>query len=178
MNGSALDTYGERTLTLNIGMQRDFTWIFMVANVKIPILSVEFLAHYALATHMNPRTLSNTTMNLCVLGTPTCQSSTGISVTTCHGHVYLDLLKQFRDITLPLQATASGDHQSQQNVRTRGLSAHSHPRQLAQHKLAYAKEQFDKMLSDSIIRPSDSPYALPLHLIPKPGNKEYRICVD
>ncbi|CAE1164368.1 unnamed protein product [Acanthosepion pharaonis] len=36
-NGSAIDTYGERTLTLNIGMRRDFTWTFTVANVKVPI---------------------------------------------------------------------------------------------------------------------------------------------
>ncbi|CAE1291395.1 unnamed protein product [Acanthosepion pharaonis] len=35
-NGSVIDTYGERTLTLNIGMRRDFTWTFIVANVKIP----------------------------------------------------------------------------------------------------------------------------------------------
>ncbi|CAE1269582.1 unnamed protein product [Acanthosepion pharaonis] len=49
-NGSAINTYGERTLTLNIGVRRDFTWIFTVSNVKIPILG----ADYALAVHMNP----------------------------------------------------------------------------------------------------------------------------
>ncbi|CAE1315725.1 unnamed protein product [Acanthosepion pharaonis] len=102
-NGSAIDTYGERTLTLNIGMRRDFTRTFTVANVKVPILGADFLAHYALAVHMNPRTLSDTTTNLRVLGTPTRQGSTGISVATCHGREYLDLLTQFTDITLPLQ---------------------------------------------------------------------------
>ncbi|CAE1275399.1 unnamed protein product [Acanthosepion pharaonis] len=177
-NGSAIDTYGERTLTLNIGMRRDFTWTFTVANVKVPILGADFLAHYALAVHMNPRTLSDTTTNLRVLGTPLRQGSTGISVATCHGREYLDLLTQFTDITLPLQVTASGDHQTQHYIRTRGPPAHSHPRRLAPHKLAYTKEQFDKMLSDGIIRPSDSPYASPLHLVPKPGGEEFRICVD
>ncbi|CAE1300346.1 unnamed protein product [Acanthosepion pharaonis] len=172
-NGSAIDTYGERTLTLNIGMRRDFTWTFTVANVKVHILGADFLAHYALAVHMNP-----TTTNLRVLGTPTRQGSTGISVATCHGREYLDLLTQFTDITLPLQVTASGDHQTQHHIRTRGPPAHSHPRRLAPHKLAYAKKQFDKMLSDGIIRPSDSPYASPLHLVPKPGGEEFRICVD
>ncbi|CAE1290039.1 unnamed protein product [Acanthosepion pharaonis] len=37
---------------------------------------------------------------------------------------------------------------------------------------------FTKMLSDGIIRPSDSSYASPLHLVLKPGGKEYRICFD
>ncbi|CAE1290002.1 unnamed protein product [Acanthosepion pharaonis] len=82
-------------------MRRDFTWTFTVANVKVPILGADFLAHYALAVHMNPRTLSDTTTNLRVLGTPTRQGSTGISVATCHGREYLDLLTQFTDITLP-----------------------------------------------------------------------------
>ncbi|CAE1291591.1 unnamed protein product [Acanthosepion pharaonis] len=50
-------------------MRRDFTWTFTVANVKIPILSADFLAHYALAVHMNPRPLSDTTTNLRVLAT-------------------------------------------------------------------------------------------------------------
>ncbi|CAE1289319.1 unnamed protein product [Acanthosepion pharaonis] len=68
-NGSAIDTYGERTLTLNIGMRRDFADIYRGRRE----------------------------------GTPTRQGSTGISVATCHGREYLDLLTQFTDITLPLQ---------------------------------------------------------------------------
>lgn len=163
-NGSAIDTYGERTLTLNTGMRRDFTWIFTVANVKIPILSVDFLVHYALAANMNP--IQHNYESLCLRYTYTLK----LHRNQCHNMPW--------SCVLPLQANASGDHQSQQNVRTRGPPAHSHPRRLAQHKLAYAKEQFDKMLSDSIIRPSDSPCASPLHLIPKPGNKEYQICIN
>ncbi|CAE1262213.1 unnamed protein product [Acanthosepion pharaonis] len=133
-NGSAIDTYGERTLTLNIGMRRDFTWTFTVANVKVPILGADFLAHYALAVHMNPRTLSDTTTNLRVLDSAPHQNPRSSR-------------------TLPSATTRS----AQTGVR---------------------QEQFDKMLSDGIIRPSDSPYASPLHLVPKPGGEEFRICVD
>lgn len=46
-----------------------------------------------------------------------------------------------------------------------------------EHKLAYAKKVFDEMLMDKIIRPSDSPYASPLHLLSKP-DREFRICID
>ena len=34
------------------------------------------------------------------------------------------------------------------------------------------------MLRDDIIRPSVSSYASPLHLVPKPGSTDFRICVD
>lgn len=78
-NGSTIDTYGGKALTLNIDMRRDFTWTFTVADVKISNLGADLLAHYELAVYMNPRTLSNKTTNLHVLGTPTCHSTTGIS---------------------------------------------------------------------------------------------------
>lgn len=34
------------------------------------------------------------------------------------------------------------------------------------------------MLKDGIVRPSDNPYASPLHLAAKPGGKDFRVCVD
>ena len=52
-NSSTIDTYGGKTLTLNIGMWRDYTWTFTLANVKIPILGEDFMAYYELSVHMN-----------------------------------------------------------------------------------------------------------------------------
>ena len=159
-------------------MRRDYTWTFTLANVKIPILGADFLAHYELSVHMNPRTLSDTLTNLHVIGTPARHCTTGIGIAACHGQDYVDILNQFVDITQPFKSTDSGVHQTQHHIKTSGPPAHSQPRRLAPHKLAYAKEQFEQMLNDGIIQPSDSPYASPLHLVPKPGNKEFRICVD
>ena len=91
----------------------------------------------------------------------------------------MDILNQFVDITQPFKATDSGDHQTQHYIRMSGLPAHSQPRRLAPHKLTHAKEQFEQMLNDDgIIRPPDSPYASPIHLVPKPGGKKFQICVD
>ncbi|CAE1255006.1 unnamed protein product [Acanthosepion pharaonis] len=78
-NGSTIETYGAKTLTLNIGMRRDFTWTFTQADVKTPILGADFLAHYDLAVHMNTRTLSDNTTNIAVKGTLSRHNTTGIS---------------------------------------------------------------------------------------------------
>ena len=172
-NGSTIDTYGG-----NIGMRCDYIWTFILTKVKIPILSADFLAHYQLSVHMNPRTLSDTLTNLHVIGTPAGHSTMGIGIAACHGQDYVDILNQFVDITQPLKATDSSDHQTHHHIRTMRPPAHSKPRRLASHKLTYTKEQFEKMLNDGIIRPSDSPYASLLHLVSKPGGKEFRICVD
>lgn len=47
-NGSKIKTYGFLTLNLNLGLRRDFPWRFIVADVDLPIIGSDFLAHYHL----------------------------------------------------------------------------------------------------------------------------------
>ncbi len=42
VNGTAIATYGTRSLTLNIGLRRTFQWIFVVADVSKPLLGADF----------------------------------------------------------------------------------------------------------------------------------------
>ena len=47
-NNTSITTYGRRSLTINLGLGREFQWIFIVADVKRRILGIDFLRHYAL----------------------------------------------------------------------------------------------------------------------------------
>ena len=47
-NGSEISTYGTRSLTLNLGLRRLFRWIFIIADVKHPILGVDFLVYWSM----------------------------------------------------------------------------------------------------------------------------------
>ena len=47
-NGTPIATYGTRTMTLNLGLRRDFCWHFLVADVSKPILGADFLLHHNL----------------------------------------------------------------------------------------------------------------------------------
>ena len=47
-NGTPIPTYGWHTLTLNLGLRRDFTWRFVVADVQIPIIGVDLLGNFSL----------------------------------------------------------------------------------------------------------------------------------
>jgi len=47
-NGTPLAMYGTRTMTLNLGLRRDFCWLFLVADVSKPILGADFLLHHNL----------------------------------------------------------------------------------------------------------------------------------
>ncbi|CAE1314837.1 unnamed protein product [Acanthosepion pharaonis] len=158
-NGSTIETYGDKELTLNINLRRDFKWSFTVADVRIPLLGADFLAHYNLAVHMKTRTLSDNTTSIKITGIPSSFNTTRISVATQHDPRYVEILRRYKHLTQPIKLTDAGDHQTQHHIGTTGQPAYSRPRRLPPHKLAYAKKAFEEMLADNIIRPSDSPYA-------------------
>nr|VZI46251.1 unnamed protein product [Spirometra erinaceieuropaei] len=48
VNCSPIPTFGSLSLTLNIGLRRSFTWIFVIADVPHAILGSDFLAEFDL----------------------------------------------------------------------------------------------------------------------------------
>ena len=53
-------------------------------------------------------------------------------------------------------------------VPTRGPPVFAKARRLCPERLACARQAFDKLLVDGIVRRSDSPWSSPLHMVPKP----------
>jgi hypothetical protein len=47
-NGTNIPTYGWNPSTLNLGLRRDFTCGFVLADVQLPIIGVDLLSHYVL----------------------------------------------------------------------------------------------------------------------------------
>ncbi|XP_045122666.1 basic salivary proline-rich protein 2-like [Portunus trituberculatus] len=52
------------------------------------------------------------------------------------------------------------------------------PRPLPPERLHAARKEFDLMLEEGIVRPSDSNWASPLHMVPKAQDGEWRACGD
>ena len=97
-NGTTIPTYGWISLSLNLELRRDFTWRFVVADVQIPIIGVDLLAHFGLlADCRNNRLLDGTTS----LSTHGHAAPTSIpSVKTKGSSTPLnDILAQFPELT-------------------------------------------------------------------------------
>ena len=47
-NGATIPTYGWVSRSLSLGLCRDLTWHFIVTEVELPIIGVDFLSHISL----------------------------------------------------------------------------------------------------------------------------------
>ena len=67
-NNSVIATFGKRSLTLNLGLRRTFHWVFIIADVRHPILGADFLRHYSLLVDMAHGRLVDSLTHLQVQG--------------------------------------------------------------------------------------------------------------
>jgi hypothetical protein len=99
-NGTTIHTYRWLPLSLNFGLRRDFTWLFVMADVTRPIIGVDFLSHFGLLVDCrNNRLLDGITS----LSVPAQAASALIpSVKTIIGDTPINsLLAKFPDLTRP-----------------------------------------------------------------------------
>lgn len=177
-NGTAINTYGYKHLELNLGLRRTFSWRFVVADVTKAIIGVDFLSFYNLAVDCRHKRLVDNTTTLQVSAT-SAGCNIVSSVRTVWGESkYLQVLRAYPDITRPPGAPRTINHNTVHHIRTTpGPPISCTPRRLAPDKLKIAKKEFEGMLKSGIARPSDSPWASPLHLVPKKDNG-WRPCGD
>uniref|UniRef100_A0A5S6Q5D3 RNA-directed DNA polymerase n=1 Tax=Trichuris muris TaxID=70415 RepID=A0A5S6Q5D3_TRIMR len=67
---------------------------------------------------------------------------------------------------------------AQHVIETTGPPVFSKPRRLAPERLRMAKQHFEELVQQGIIRPSNSNWSSPLHLVPKQQPGQWRPCGD
>jgi hypothetical protein len=143
-------------LSLNLGLRRDFTWRFVVANVTQPIIGVDFISHFGLLLYLKMKRLLDGTTSL---SAPAQTASSQIpSVKLITGDISTDtLLSEFPDLIRPTEVQCEARHSTFHHIRTTpGPPVACRPRRLAPDRLAIAKAEFDAMVRDGNARPSES----------------------
>jgi hypothetical protein len=101
-NGTTIPTYGWISLSLNLGLRRDFTWRFVVADVQNPIIGADLLAHFGLLVDCRNNRLLDGTTALSAPAQAALMPIAGVKPMSC-GTPADDLLAEFPELTVPAE---------------------------------------------------------------------------
>ena len=175
-NGTTIQTWGKRSISLAIDPKRQYNHEFYLADVTRPILGADFFTAHGLAIDLRgKRLLSFDNMSISLLETTSPQAISGLGLPS--QDAYSKLLKGFPELLTPHFHTSANKQGVEHHIVTHGPPTHARARRLDQEKLAAAKAEFLQMEEMGIIRRSKSPWSPPLHVVPKPGG-QWRPCGD
>lgn len=177
-NGSRIKTYGEKRLNLDFGLRRVMEWIFVIADVSVPILGVDFLSHFNLLVDVKANKLIDKTTNVK-------SNATVSSIAQQPPKLFINavtdafekLLSEFPELTsvnekMPSTENAKVFHY----IETKGPPVHAKARRLTPEKLKIAQDEFKYLVKMGICRPSSSCWSSPLHMAKKDDG--FRPCGD
>lgn len=178
-NHSDIQTYGHCVFKLDLGLRREFKWLFIIADVSTPILGADFLIYYNLLIDLKQKCITDKTTNLSSYGEIRKTKDFGIStISTTTKTPFSNLIEEFIDITTTtLTRKRTADAIVIHHIETTGKPVADRPRRLSGDKLAAAKAEIDFLLDQGICRPSKSPWASPIHMVAKKTGG-WRACGD
>lgn len=177
-NGTTISTYGHLQLHLDLGLRRDYSWKFVVADVSKPIIGIDFLSFYNLLVDCRRHQLIDGLTNL-FIGVPhrTIQELESVKAVSGMSQFH-ELLRQYPEITRPAGLPKECKHNTKHHIRvTPGPPVSARPRRLAPDRLLIARKEFEDMLQNGTARRSESSWSSPLHLARKKDDG-WRPCGD
>ena len=150
----------------------------IVADVDTPIIGMDLLSFYGLLVDAKNKRLIDSTASLTTSG----QAVFGnhVSIKTIVGTtIYHHILADFPDVTGPAGFERDPvKHDVKHYIKTTSRPPEfCRPRQLAPDRFKEAKVEFESMIYQGIARPSKSPWASSLHVVPKKDNG-LQLCGD
>lgn len=166
-NNSKVYTYGSKLLNVDLGLRRNFTWKFLIANVPVPIIGADFLQNFDLLIDLKRHKLIDNTTKLTQSGVMSKSSNYSSVKLISNNSVYHQILAEFPDLIKLSSGVKSIRHNTVHYIETTGPPIHSKPRRLSPELYEAVRKEFQFMMDQGICRPSKSPWSSPLHVVTK-----------
>ena len=130
-NNTVISTYGNQSLTLDFGPCRTFRWVFVIADIKTPILGADFLQRYGLLVDVGHNRLVYATTHLSVHGIASSQPSLNLTMLPAKASPEFQLLlSEFPGITQPSDYEQPVKHNVTNHIATTRPPVHACVRRL------------------------------------------------
>ncbi|XP_015434215.1 PREDICTED: uncharacterized protein LOC107190013 [Dufourea novaeangliae] len=145
-------------------------------SIPYAIIGAYLLRHYGLVVDLRGRRLTDSLTQIYSIAVV--RPALIHSVHTVNpGSRCAEILVHFPEITGSSPLTPPEGHNVVHHIFTSGPPVAERARRLSPEKLCAAKAEFQALVAASICRPSRSPWASPIHLVPKKDGS-WRVCGD
>ena len=174
-NGTIINSWGTRSLSLNLGKGHTYRHSFLIADVTRPILGADFFVKNGITIDLRNKSLSASKKTPITMST--CDTNISLlGLAVVHSSSYAELLAKFPELVNE-NFDAPVKHHVQHHIETDCPPVSAKARRLSPEKLEAAKQEFSKLEKLGIVRRSNSPWSSPLHMVPK-ADGCWRPCGD
>ena len=150
--------YGRKTIQIDLGLSKKFTWNALVADTKTAVIGADFLKHYQLVLDLVRNRLVDTNTLFSVVGIQKDFQQASIHLVTQEEGVnsnVLELLKQFPKLLKPPLYQETPPHDTVHYITTTGAPVAQRPYRLPPKDLEEIKIDYQEMARVGIVIPSN-----------------------